>query len=409
MINQSKFKSFENINIKINHLNKNIQIIIIYKPPNTSKREFLDEFGGFLDTVLIDSRNILICGDFNLHVDNKADNYVKEFLEILESHNLENCVDDPTTLSNHLIDLVIQNKDSNIVSGLEVEPDCTISPVHKLISFNVNIWRSTVVKKTITYRNKNNFDAETYIDESIKKIDENRRKCKCISENRQIDEETCVSCYTASRKNILAMNYNDICPEINKQIIIKENAKWFNSELREAKKKKRRLEDKWKRSNRLNKNKNWEVYKTARNQYYALIEKTKRIYYNKEINETNNPRKIHACLDDLLGLKKDKILPLNHGDGNVLANNFVNFFEEKIERICLSLDEESALIVTTDSQTSRPNIKFNKFRISNMEEFNKITSKLKNTFCKYCPFLISDLKRPETLAGCKIYILILLI
>ena len=169
VINQRKFNSFENINIKINHVNRNFQIILIYKPPNTRKREFIDEFSSLLDTVT-DNRNLLICGNFNLHFENEVDNYVNEFRELLESHDLENCVNDPTTKSNHLIDLVIQNKDRNIVSELEVEPDCTISPVHKLISFNVKVWRSTVAKKLITYRNKTNFNAEKFIDGSITEI-----------------------------------------------------------------------------------------------------------------------------------------------------------------------------------------------------------------------------------------------
>ena len=83
--------SFEYINTKITHCNKNIQGIIIYKPPSTSKRMFLEEFSDFLDT-LNDNRNVLICGDFNLHMEDKTDNYVNEFMELLESHNLENIV-----------------------------------------------------------------------------------------------------------------------------------------------------------------------------------------------------------------------------------------------------------------------------------------------------------------------------
>lgn len=46
-------------------------------------------------------------------------------------------------------------------------------------------------------------------------------------------DRVCVSCFTFYSQSILASSYNDKCPEVTRQIIVKENAKWFNSELRE--------------------------------------------------------------------------------------------------------------------------------------------------------------------------------
>ena len=115
IMNQGVFSSFEYINAKVTYTNKNVQIIIVYKPPSTNKRLFLNEFSNFLDT-LNESRNILICGDFNLHLNVKTDYYVNEFIELLESHDLENIVNEPTSLLNHIIDLVIQStKQQNCV------------------------------------------------------------------------------------------------------------------------------------------------------------------------------------------------------------------------------------------------------------------------------------------------------
>lgn len=79
ILNQNVFSTFEYINTKITHINKHIQIITVYKPPGTSKRSFLDEFSDFID-FLADSKNILICGDFRLHLDDNDDKYVKEFI-----------------------------------------------------------------------------------------------------------------------------------------------------------------------------------------------------------------------------------------------------------------------------------------------------------------------------------------
>ena len=172
VLNQQIYNSFEHINSKIKCKNKTIQTIIIYKPSNTSKRLFIDEFSNLLDTVA-KNRNILICGDFNLHLDNISDYYVNEFIELLESHDLENIVDKPTSLQNHIIDLVIQNKENKMVHGVEIEPECVTSPMHKSVLFNINIQKINVQKKIITYRDKTNFDAELFIEKSVDDIKKN--------------------------------------------------------------------------------------------------------------------------------------------------------------------------------------------------------------------------------------------
>ena len=49
---------------------------------------------------------------------------------------------------------------------------------------------------------------------------------------------------------ILSDSYNEECPKAEKEIVVKDKAKWFNSELRVEKKKKKgtiRIQYKWKR------------------------------------------------------------------------------------------------------------------------------------------------------------------
>ena len=70
-------------------------------------------------------------------------------------------------------------------------------------------------------------------------------------------------------------------------IVIRDNAKWFNKELLEAKRKRRKFEERWKRT------KNREpraLYNKARNDYNTLIEKTKRKYYVDNFNISLVPR-----------------------------------------------------------------------------------------------------------------------
>ena len=394
IVSNQSFDSFEHINLKILYNNKSIQTIIIYRPPNMSKREFLKDFGDLLNT-LNDSRNILICGDFNLHLDNKSDNYVSEFNELLESHDLENTIDETTSLSGHIIDLVIQTKNNRLVNEIIIEPECTISPVHKVIHFSLDIRKSCNITKKITYRKKTNYNAEKFIEKSVLEIREKRENNNSFCESCR-SLQSCVNCFTRSSKTIMANNYDNICPEETKEIIVRENAKWYNSELREAKKNKRKMEDKWKRSKKSMKSEYWNLFKVARNKYNNLIEKTKREYFSKLFGKKENQKKCHENLNNLLGMKKEKILPTITGNYVDMANNFANHFEEKIERIITTLDSETVSNNTEVIQIN--NSEFSKFSELTIEDFIKIIGKLRNTYSENDPFPISDVKDAKNLS-----------
>ena len=111
--------------------------------------------------------------------------------------------------------------------------------LYHLVLFNINVWINNITAKRITYRNKTNFDAEEMIDKSMAEIRGKRLQCECIRRN----PHTCVCCFTKNNKTITTKNYNNLCPEETKNIIVKESDKWYNMELREAKKHKRKMED----------------------------------------------------------------------------------------------------------------------------------------------------------------------
>ena len=209
--NQLYFETFEYIDLEISFNNKNLRIIAIYKPPDRSEKKFLDEFENLLDTIN-DLRTVLICGDFNLRLDEANRNEI-EFLELLETHNLMNSVTDPTTIHNHILDLVIHYKDPNLIKKLEVEPDFSVSPVHKLVTFCVDFEKFQSIRKKIIYRDKSRFSAVEFIDDCITKIDNENISCECLS---GLQSETCVDCY-ADKSNILCSEtYTEKCPIIEK-------------------------------------------------------------------------------------------------------------------------------------------------------------------------------------------------
>ena len=391
--NQNKFNSFEHIDCTVGIKNKNLRIITLYRPPGKSKRLFMDEFSLLLDS-LNDLSNVLICGDFNLHINDARDSYVAEFLEILDTHDLLNIVTRPTSSSNNIIDPVIRHKELKALKNLEVEPNCTISPVHKLITFDITMEKPNITKKEIIYREKKNFNAGNFIEESIKEIEDLNISCECNdavgppgNENDFSRSDSCLNCYTEKCKHVLALNYDKRCPEIKKIITIRDNAKWFNSDLLEAKRIRRKMEDKWKRSKT---EENWLCYTTARNKYNNMIEKSKKKYYNKLFEESKDSKSVNRNLNNLLGLKKEKILPENKDDPLILTNSFATYFQEKIERICTSLGNQSAVNVSYMPRMEHR--KLEKFNEISTHDFVRIMKKTKFTNCENDPFPIADVK-----------------
>ena len=83
---------------------------------------------------------------------------------MIELHQFSNNVNQVTSRLDHMLDLVLCDSTLGKVQHLEVEPDFSISPCHKLITFDVNVWRNVKAKKIITFRYKENFDSKILVD-----------------------------------------------------------------------------------------------------------------------------------------------------------------------------------------------------------------------------------------------------
>ena len=104
------------------------RVILIYRPSPSRKNKlttnmFLDEFAQLVESVVITDTHILICGDFNLHVDDINDPDAVRFLNILDSFNLCQHVTGPTHKRGYTLDLLITRSDDSLVNNTRVLPD----------------------------------------------------------------------------------------------------------------------------------------------------------------------------------------------------------------------------------------------------------------------------------------------
>ena len=102
---------------------KSLRAIVVYRlPGGVSVGVFLEEFSVLLQEAVIRPEELLICGDFNFHMDNKADWNATRFGELLDLFNLKQHVCVPTHERGHILDLVItRNETEGVNASVRIE------------------------------------------------------------------------------------------------------------------------------------------------------------------------------------------------------------------------------------------------------------------------------------------------
>ena len=117
---------------------------------------------------------------------------------------------------------------------------------------------------------------------------------------------TCQSCFTTLFKKVAKREYEAECPLIRKEIIVKENAPWYNYEIVSAKRAKRSKKRRWRR---IQTGKAKKEYCDAKKALNTLIRGGKREYHRQKIEEIGSDvGRLHNIINNLTGNKKKKQL-----------------------------------------------------------------------------------------------------
>ena len=102
----------EYMNVHVKFRNKTLNLYIIYRYPNTSVLQFTKTLANILErNILSDHGELILTGDFNIHMDKLHLSDTVLFNDLLESFNLTNRVAFSTHLSQHTINLMLSRLD----------------------------------------------------------------------------------------------------------------------------------------------------------------------------------------------------------------------------------------------------------------------------------------------------------
>src|SRR5262249_39102974 len=83
------FTSFEHMLLRATHLSKTFLFAIIYRPPQSPQAQFLSDFSELLEEISSSPSELVIMGDFNIHIDNLSDSFAASFLSLIDSFDLK--------------------------------------------------------------------------------------------------------------------------------------------------------------------------------------------------------------------------------------------------------------------------------------------------------------------------------
>ena len=89
-VSKNNYQAFKSISIQISSEGaKDVIFHVVYRPPNLSKSQFLDEFGMFLEGAALSGYENILLGDLNFHLD-KHDTWTLKFMISLSNSVLHN-------------------------------------------------------------------------------------------------------------------------------------------------------------------------------------------------------------------------------------------------------------------------------------------------------------------------------
>ena len=311
----TQFVTFEHCIIRIYTDSKWLSLISIYRLSYEQDDLFFDEFRELLEIIVASNEKFIIAGDINIHMDNVDHSNTIDFTDILSAFNLAQLVNVPTHRDGHILDIVVTGINDMSIVDLNVK-DLSLSD-HFLLSFCVPYEMKKTHYKKVTYRNIKDVNREAFSNEIRDSLND-------LQLNGNFGDA--ITKYNNSMMSIMDRH----APKRTKKVKIAENASWFDNEYKELRKKRRKAEKTFLQHPSPE---NRETFKTIRKETTTLALRKKQDYYTDRINQAGNKQKeLFKVVNKLRDLKQDSVLPSSTSDAD-LANEFVDYFKEKISKI----------------------------------------------------------------------------
>ena len=314
------YKTFEVFiqSLKIHKNSRPVTLVTLYRLGKESKSDFISEFYSFIEFLITNFTNFIICGDFNIHVNKPSENFVSDFNDILNTFSLKQSINEPTHICGNTLDLIIHDPNMLHISDICVEkPD---KSDHSVIFFKMHCNFQSNGKREISFRSLKNVDLQSFT--------------RDIETNLDLFIENCNDENFSESVSLFNQVFGDVvnnhAPIVTKSVEINPKPGWIDQEFKSARSERRKLYKIWKKSRKTS---DREKLNLSRQNVNDMSINKRTLYFSKCISESSNyQRELFQICNSLFDVQKCISLP-NCEDSSQLANSFNEYFVHKIENI----------------------------------------------------------------------------
>ena len=162
-LEDANWMSFEYAMWGLQHKGINMTIMAIYRPPYSTINQatiqsFFEEFTEWMVTKSNEYSNIIVLGDFNIHINNDQDVDVNSFIDIMEALGLQQHVSFAMHKCGNTLDHIYTELGSTVRINY-----CREGPIlsdHTTVICGTNIQRENVARKEVSCRKINKIDLD---------------------------------------------------------------------------------------------------------------------------------------------------------------------------------------------------------------------------------------------------------
>ena len=179
---------------------------------------------------LLHPSDIILTGDFNIHMDSTSNNYANQFKDLLSAHGLIQHITSPAHRYGHCLDLMVTRENTSpLISNITIHPG--LSDHYAIMNLKKPPMPTKYYFCNYSPLEKCNIQDLCYdIESQVENVN---------LEDGELD--SCVNLFESNVRNIL----DDHAPLKTRTVKLQTESPWFNDDIRAARKTRRQLERKW--------------------------------------------------------------------------------------------------------------------------------------------------------------------
>jgi len=197
-------------------------LLCIYRPGSDAlTAAFFDELSATFEWLAVYTCPVIVCGDFNVHVDQTDDVHAAHLAQLLQSFGCVQHVDEPTHVAGHTLDLVITRDDTDIY---DLRVGGMISD-HALITFGVHVCQPTRQLQHVEGRAWRRLSHDVFASDLSASV-----LCGDLVVLSDMSVDDLVGLYNRMMTDLLDLH----CPVVTVRHRVRQTTPWFDADCRAA-------------------------------------------------------------------------------------------------------------------------------------------------------------------------------